>query len=52
MGSSSGGAFLQEFVQHLPFIHCDIAGTAVKTKNKRGTGVMVKTLAEFFNNEK
>ncbi|CAG8594207.1 10647_t:CDS:2 [Ambispora gerdemannii] len=28
MGSSSGGAFLQEFVQKLPFIHCDIAGTA------------------------
>jgi leucyl aminopeptidase len=28
MGASSGAAFLQEFVQNLPFIHCDIAGTA------------------------
>jgi len=28
MGSSNGAAFLQEFVQGLPFIHCDIAGTA------------------------
>ena len=44
MGSSSGAAFLQEFVQGLPFIHCDIAGTAIKTKTKRGTGVMIKTL--------
>lgn len=50
MGSSSGAAFLQEFVQGLPFIHCDIAGTAVKTKAKRGTGVMTKTLIELFNN--
>ena len=50
MGASSGAAFLQEFVQKLPFIHCDIAGTAVKTKPKRGTGVMVKTLIELFNN--
>lgn len=49
MGSSSGAAFLQEFVQKLPFIHCDIAGTAWKSKSKRGTGVMVKTLAELFS---
>ncbi|WNE41226.1 MAG: cytosol aminopeptidase [Mycoplasmataceae bacterium] len=49
MGASSGAAFLQEFVGKLPFIHCDIAGTAVKSKSKRGTGVMVKTLIEFFN---
>jgi leucyl aminopeptidase len=48
MGASNGAAFLQEFVQSLPFIHCDIAGTAVKTKTKRGTGVMVKTLIELF----
>jgi leucyl aminopeptidase len=44
MGSSNGAAFLQEFVQGLPFIHCDIAGTAWKSKSKRGTGVMIKTL--------
>ncbi|MDR1670398.1 MAG: leucyl aminopeptidase family protein [Spiroplasmataceae bacterium] len=49
MGASSGAAFLQEFVEKLPFIHCDIAGTAVKSKSKRGTGVMVKTLIELFN---
>jgi leucyl aminopeptidase len=48
MGASSGAAFLQEFVEKLPFIHCDIAGTAWKTKTKRGTGVMVKTLFELF----
>lgn len=48
MGASSAAAFLQEFVEKKPFIHCDIAGTAVKTKTKRGTGVMVKTLIELF----
>ena len=48
MGASNGAAFLQEFVNNLPFIHCDIAGTAVRTKTKRGTGVMVKTLIELF----
>lgn len=48
MGASSGAAFLREFVGKLPFIHCDIAGTAWKTKAKRGTGVMTKTLIEIF----
>jgi len=48
MGASSAAAFLQEFVQGLPFIHCDIAGTAVKTKIKRGTGAMVRTLIELL----
>ncbi|CFW93000.1 cytosol aminopeptidase [endosymbiont DhMRE of Dentiscutata heterogama] len=52
MGASSGAAFLQEFVEKKPFIHCDIAGTAVETKNKRGTGVMVRTLVEFFSQPK
>jgi leucyl aminopeptidase len=28
MGASNGAAFLKEFVEKLPFIHCDIAGTA------------------------
>jgi len=28
MGASNGAAFLQEFVEKLPFLHCDIAGTA------------------------
>jgi len=55
MGASSGAAFLQEFVNNLPLIHCDIAGTMViggmygKGQQKRGTGVMVKTLIELFN---
>jgi leucyl aminopeptidase len=49
MGASNGAAFLQEFVEKLPFIHCDIAGTAWKTKTKRGTGVMIKTLIELFS---
>ena len=48
MGASNGAAFLQYFVNNLPFIHCDIASTAWKTKTKRGTGVMIKTLLEFF----
>jgi leucyl aminopeptidase len=48
MGASNGVAFLQEFVEKLPFIHCDIAGTAWKSKSKRGTGVMIKTLIELF----
>ncbi|RHZ36440.1 M17 family metallopeptidase [endosymbiont GvMRE of Glomus versiforme] len=52
MGASNGAAFLQEFVEKLPFIHCDIAGTAWKTKTKRGTGIMVKTLIEFMLIEK
>jgi len=49
MGASNGAAFLQEFVNGLPFIHCDIAGTASKAKTKRGTGVMARTLIELFN---
>jgi len=28
MGASNGAAFLKEFVEKIPFIHCDIAGTA------------------------
>ena len=49
MGASNGAAFLQYFAKELPFIHCDIAGTAWKTKTKRGTGVMIKTLIELFS---
>ena len=49
MGASNAAAFLQEFVEKLPFLHCDIAGTAWKTKTKRGTGVMIKTLIELFS---
>ena len=49
MGASNAAAFLQEFVEKLPFLHCDIAGTAWKTKTKRGTGVMIRTLIELFS---
>jgi len=49
MGASSGAAFLQEFVKKMPFIQCDNAGIDVKSKSKRGTDVMVRTLIELFN---
>lgn len=49
MGASSGAAFLQEFVNDLPFIHCDIGGTINEKGKKRGSGVMVKTLIELLN---
>ncbi|CAM5343812.1 putative cytosol aminopeptidase OS=Lysinibacillus sphaericus OX=1421 GN=pepA PE=3 SV=1 [Lysinibacillus sphaericus] len=48
-----GGGFVGEFVGDLPWIHLDIAGTsdAVSAhdlvKPKGGTGVMVRTLANF-----
>ena len=48
MGASGGAAFLQEFSEKRPFIHCDIAGTAWKSKNRRGTGAMVRTLIELI----
>ncbi|CAG8836837.1 41331_t:CDS:1, partial [Gigaspora margarita] len=32
--------FLQAFVEKIPFIHCDIAGMAIETKNKCGMGAM------------
>lgn len=44
--SSNAAAFLFSFAKKTPFIHLDIAGTA--DKNHRGTGVLVKTLIQFF----
>ncbi len=47
-----GAAFIGEFAEGTPWVHLDIAGTAtVKKANNLqtfgGTGVMVKTLAQF-----
>jgi leucyl aminopeptidase len=46
-GASVAAAFLEKFVEdNRPWIHLDIAATAFDEK-KGGSGVMVKTLAEF-----
>jgi leucyl aminopeptidase len=47
-GGSVAASFLEKFVEDSrPWIHLDIAGTAFESK-KGGSGVMVKTLAEYF----
>ncbi len=46
-GASVAAAFLENFIEdNRPWIHLDIAATAFDEK-KGGSGVMVKTLAEF-----
>lgn len=55
-GASIAAAFLQEFAQETPWIHLDIAGTGdTKAASDLGpagaTGVMVRTLTQFFLNE-
>ncbi|MBI4056295.1 MAG: leucyl aminopeptidase [Elusimicrobia bacterium] len=52
-GTIIGGLFLQEFVEDIPWIHFDIAGTAwVNSANAicppGGTGAMVRTLIEYL----
>lgn len=47
-----GGAFLAEFAEDTPWVHLDIAGTSVTSKEHDlgptgATGVMVRTLATF-----
>ncbi|QHC05203.1 leucyl aminopeptidase [Anoxybacillus sp. PDR2] len=47
-----GGAFLAEFAENTPWVHLDIAGTSVTSKDHDlgpagATGVMVRTLATF-----
>lgn len=47
-----GAAFVGEFAENTPWVHLDIAGTSVVKKSSDlqsfgGTGVMVKTLAQF-----
>lgn len=49
---SSGGIFLQNFVEDTPWVHVDIAGTAYLSKSRGylgegATGVPVRTLVEF-----
>ena len=54
-GSSTAAAFLSEFVdKEIPWIHCDIAGTAWNCANRLGyvpkkgaTGAMVRTFVEL-----
>jgi leucyl aminopeptidase len=46
-GSSYGAAFLLQFIkQNVQYIHCDIAGTAVK--DNEPTGAMVKGIINFL----
>ncbi len=45
-GSSSAAMFLKEFVEDVPYIHCDIAGSS--EKNEKCLGPLVKTLAKLF----
>lgn len=51
-GTITAGLFLQEFVEDVPWVHLDIAGTAYLSKGrgylpKGATGVTVKTLYNF-----
>ncbi|CAM5783126.1 MULTISPECIES: leucyl aminopeptidase [Brevibacillus] len=50
-----GGVFLQEFAEETPWAHLDIAGTAYSASANDmnpagGTGVMVRTIAQFVMN--
>lgn len=53
-GSSMAGAFLENFVQKTPWVHCDIAGTAYhetggdELSPRGATGVMVQTVCEWL----
>ncbi|OGP08123.1 MAG: hypothetical protein A2048_00430 [Deltaproteobacteria bacterium GWA2_45_12] len=52
-GTINGGLFLQEFVGSMKWAHLDIAGPSWtdaprEYEKKGGTGVMVRTLAEFL----
>ncbi|MBI4051305.1 MAG: leucyl aminopeptidase [Elusimicrobia bacterium] len=53
-GTIIGGLFLQEFVDSIPWIHFDIAGTAWIDKPDAycppgGTGALVRTLLEYLS---
>lgn len=55
-GSIKAALFLQEFIGNIPWAHLDIAGTAYlpskqKYLPKQGTGVMVRLLTRFFQEE-
>ncbi len=53
-GSSMAGAFLENFVQDTPWLHCDIAGTAFHDKAgsatapRGATGAMVRTICDMM----
>lgn len=52
-GSIIGGLFLEEFVDSIPWVHYDIAGTAWSESDgalcpRGGTGVMVRTLLHYL----
>ena len=49
--SSNAAAFLFQFAGKVPFVHLDIAGTATKPDNTFGTGVMVQTLVQYFQDQ-
>ncbi len=50
-GASVAAVFLRRFVENdLPWIHLDVAGTAFNDK-EGGTGVLVRTLTEFFSRQ-
>lgn len=56
-GSSKGGTFLKFFVdQKIPWVHCDIAGTAWNRKDanyhppKNASGAMVRLMADMLEN--
>jgi leucyl aminopeptidase len=52
-GTIIGGLFLEEFVDGLPWVHLDIAGTAWADRagaytSHGGTGAMVRTMLEYL----
>jgi leucyl aminopeptidase len=53
-GASMAGAFLENFVQKTPWVHCDIAGTAYHETSgdelspRGATGVLVQTVCEWL----
>ena len=54
-GAITAGLFIAEFVNDIPWVHIDIAGTADSSKNngynvKGGTGVGVRTLIQLAQN--
>ena len=55
-GTITAGLFLQEFINDIPWVHLDIAGTSFLPKPngylpKGATGVLVKTLYHLVNGQ-
>lgn len=55
-GAIAGGLFIGSFAEELPWVHLDIGGTAWMWEDrdhepKGGTGVMVRTLLEYFRGD-